>query len=50
MAVALSILCQERGAGFGVGIDLLIAERVDLISPLGSRGELPFENGNKEGL
>ena len=50
MAVALSILCQGRGAGFGVGIDRLIAERVDVISPIGSWGELPFENGDKEGL
>ena len=48
--MALSILCHGCGAGFGVGIDLLIAERIDLISPLGSRGELPFENGDKEGL
>ena len=50
MALALSILRQERGAGFGVGIDRLIAERIDVISPLGNWGELPFENDDKKGI
>ena len=35
MAVALSILCNALCTGFGVGIDRLIAERVDVISPIG---------------
>jgi|GEM_PF-4596904 len=40
MSVALSNFCHGCGAGFGVGIDLLIAERVDVISPIGGWGEL----------
>ncbi len=35
MSVALSNFCHGCGAGFGVGIDRLIAERVDVISPIG---------------